>query len=241
MGSCGNSRNPFWHSGPSVLPEVKLIPGIRAVVVALLKSASKMVKVAGLVLLFVLATALFLAEAIGNNERSRLGGPAGQFVIGAGRYLPAFPEGASNVRPLRGQVQRLGGAAAELRHDRALGARGRGGPAGHAPEGPQAGRKRAEWTTRRPETLRMDHSTRRKVQNALSTCRSETLRRDFCVPELLHPGQALTMVRVTTLDGWSDLAEPIYDVSASMALFMVPRGRATFGVALLADDALETS
>lgn len=52
-------------------PEVKLIPGIRAVVVALLKSASKMVKVAGLVLLFVLATALFLAEAIGNNPESR--------------------------------------------------------------------------------------------------------------------------------------------------------------------------
>ena len=49
-----------------------------------------------------------------------------------------------------------------------------------------------------------------------------------------HPRQALTMVRVTTLDGWSELAEPIYDVSASMALFMVPRGRARFGVASLA-------
>jgi voltage-gated sodium channel len=97
---------------------VKLIPGIRAVVVALLKSASKMVKVAGLVLLFVLATALFLAEAIGNNER---------FNGWEGQQLNFGTIGRS----------------------------------------------------------------------------------------------ALTMVRVTTLDGWSDLAEPIYDVSASMALFMV--------------------
>lgn len=49
-----------------------------------------------------------------------------------------------------------------------------------------------------------------------------------CAPGPAAPllRQALTMCRVTTLDGWSELAEPIYDVSAGMALFMVRCSRA---------------